>query len=170
MGFWALTAVPMRIMQPSKAIAPSAEEITKMGETSSFAKLKGGVLTQPAWKKQRLIALFDDGELAIDVKQGTITHSKSKAAAKLMEHARKHEVNVVAQLAKGALLQVKSGTEVQLYRPGKEVVVLATADRQTPLPITIIPSPDRKLMVIQNAFGQALKVAVMDVDGKKIIP
>ena len=112
--------------------------------------------------------MFDGGELAIDIKRGEITHKESAVAAKLLEHAKKHQVNVVAQLAKGALLQVKSNIEVQLYRPGKEVVVLAKGDKQMQTPVTIIPSPDRKLLIVQQAFGQAQRVSVVDIDGKKI--
>lgn len=169
-----LNDTPVLIYRPWNAAGTKKiavpEEIVNLAETSGFAKMKGGVLTQPAWKKQRLVALFEDGELAIDCKQGKIIFKKSAAAAKLLEHAKKHEVNVVAQLAKGALLQVKSGIEVQLYRPGKEVVVLAKGEKQMQTPITIIPSPDRKLLIVQKAFGKNLMMSVLDIDGKKIFP
>ena len=140
----------------------------KLVNTSSLAQQGVGVLTLPVWKQNKLTASFLEGTLSLDVEQGKIVYAKNDATTKLVKHAMENKVTVIAELADGVLLQVRNQNEIEMFRPKEGILKLAKVKKQSP--ITVVPSPDRRSMVIHHTFGKGQHVEIVTIEGKRIKP
>lgn len=127
---------------------------------------KVGVCTFPHWEGNALVSRQGSGLFKLVGAKLNYVETSPRSAT-LLEHAKKHEVLVLAELADKHLLQLKAQKELQIWIPGTGArTIVKLSNKQ---PYTVTPSLDGRMIALQSPQGQPTGLWVLDLKGEKVV-
>ena len=125
----------------------------------------GGLATIPRWEMGQLVMRLQQGTLRIDPMDKKCTYKTDMRSEGLLQHAEKHKVIVIAEMADRTLLQI-NGKRLELSRQAKTTELLEQVKNGGVLALSL--SPDGEKILTRNIADGKDVLEVFNRQGERL--